>query len=95
MLLAAVVAGACAGLAAAMVLLASGTTQSTRASVGLAASVAHLIGCLMLAGGVMLARLATPVPMLLWMLPMYWATLIGLVVLILDSIRSAPGTQPH
>ena len=93
MLLAAVVATACAGGAMALPILASHATQPAKAQTALLATVAHLFGCLLLAAAVMLARIASPVPMLLWMLPMYWATLIGLVVVILRMVNPSPAAQ--
>jgi len=93
MSLALLVATMCAAVATSLVMVAGGSSQTAIAQAGLMASVVHLVGCLAVAGGVILAGLASPLPMLLWMLPMYWATVIGLVVVILQMMRIAAGVQ--
>ena len=59
------------------------------AQMGLAATVVHLLGCLMLGAVVMLGKVASPVPMLLWLLPMYWAALIAQVWMIVRCVKAS------
>jgi hypothetical protein len=87
MVLACIVALMASGFGMTLVMLADESSQTAVAQTGLMATAAHLLACLVFAGAVLLTRIASPVPLLLWMLPVYWATLIVLAVEIVRGIK--------
>jgi hypothetical protein len=69
--------------------LSSGSDQAGAAQAGLVATMAHLFVSVAIAAVVFLT-LRAGLPFTLWMLAMYWATLIVVVVAAIRVVRAAP-----
>lgn len=70
-------------------LLSRGLSQGAVAQAGLAASALHLLFCIACGTAVALLNVGNRQAVLLWLLPFYWVTLGGLVVVIVRAIRRA------
>jgi len=69
--------------------LSRGSDQAGAAQAGLVATIAHLFVSVAVAAVVFLA-LRAGLPFTLWMLALYWATLIVVVVAAIRTVRAAP-----
>ena len=85
---AALVAG---GLALVPILLTRGASQAAVAQAALVGTVGHLFGCL--AGAAVMLLVGRIPAATYWMLALYWATLIALVVAFTRAVRLAPPGQ--
>jgi hypothetical protein len=88
-------AGAClmaSLLAMAPMILTRGAAQSSVAQAGLVATMLHLFGSTVLIGGptVLFKSLQLDAALLYWALPLYWLSLIMLVIAVVQAIKSAP-----
>jgi hypothetical protein len=79
-------------LASAPMILTRGASQPAVAQAGLVATMLHLFGCAALVGGPMVffKSLQLDAALVYWVLPLYWLTLIVLVIAIVKAIKSAP-----
>jgi hypothetical protein len=74
------------------VLLARGASQASVSQAGLVGTLVHLLVAIAIAAVLHLfVRLGSPV--LYWMLPFYWITLIALVVVFVRAVKAAPIKQ--
>ena len=90
-MIAAAVACLLAGeLAATPMLSARQASQAAVAQAALIGTVVHLFVCVVIAGVVILGHLPLGQSFVYWLLGLYWATLIALVVAFAKAVQSAP-----
>jgi hypothetical protein len=88
-------AGAClvaSAVASVPMILTRGASQPAVAQAGLVGTMLHLFGCAALVGGPMVffKSWQLDAALMYWVLPLYWLSLIVLVIAIVKAIRSAP-----
>jgi len=91
MIAAAVICLVAAELASVPAILARRSDPATASQAGLAGTVGHMFVALVLAGIAWMLKMAGErQPFLLWLLALYWASLVALVAVVVQVVRGAP-----
>jgi hypothetical protein len=90
MLVAAVSSGIACGLGFLPIILARNASQDGVAQAGLLGTLVHLLGHVIVAGYVILAKPPLHPSFIWWLMPFYWLTLAALATAFVRQVRQAP-----
>ncbi len=75
-------------------IIARGGAQAAIAQAALVATVLHLFVCLVIAAAfILVPAIRLGQAYVYWLLPMYWVTLVVLVIMLVRTVRAAPRTE--